>query len=477
MSNTPAILWFREDLRLADNPALAAAIKRGSPVIPVFIWSPEEEGAWAPGGATKWWLHQSLVALDAALRATGSRLIFRFGPTERTLRDLLKQTGAKAVLWNRRYEPAIIDRDSKLKEALKAAGIEAESFNAALLHEPWTIKNKSGNPFQVFTPFWRHCLTLPDPPEPSPAPKKISTPKEWPASVALAEFELEPKIKWAEGMCAAWQPGSIGAQQQLKRFIAEAFANYPEERNRPDHPGTSRLSPHLHLGEISPRQIWSALNRSASSSPTWRNSQFLAEVGWREFAHHLLYHFPHTPTEPLRAEFKNFPWRENAAWLKAWQRGSTGVPLVDAGMRELWTTGWMHNRVRMVVASFLVKNLLLPWQDGARWFWDTLVDADLAQNTLGWQWTAGCGADAAPYFRIFNPVSQGEKFDPNGDYVRQWVPELARLPTEWIHQPWVAPAAELARANVALGKTYPEPIVSLAISREVALEAYARMRA
>lgn len=477
MNKAPVILWFRQDLRLADNPALADALKRSGPVIPVFIWAPEEEADWQPGAATRWWLHQSLQALDADLRAAGSRLILRQGPTEKTLGELLKKTGARTVLWNRRYEPAVISRDKMLKESLRANGIEAESFNAALLHEPWTIQNKAGKPFQVFTPFWRHCLTLPDPPEPLATPKQIPPPSQWPASVALVELELEPRIKWAEGMRAVWKPGPAGAQEQLQRFIANAFTAYSDERNRPDHLGTSRLSPHLHFGEISPRQVWHALRRSAGSSPAWRNSQFLAEVGWREFAHHLLYHFPHTPTEPLRAEFKDFPWRKNTAWLKAWQRGQTGVPLVDAGMRELWTTGWMHNRVRMVVASFLVKNLLLPWQDGARWFWDTLVDADLAQNTLGWQWTAGCGADAAPYFRIFNPVSQGEKFDPNGDYVRQWVPELAKLPAQWIHQPWTAPAAELARANMTLGKTYPEPIVSLVISREVALEAYARMRA
>ncbi len=476
MSQAPVIVWFRQDLRLADNPALNAGVKRGAPVIPVFIWAPDEEGAWPSGGASRWWLHQSLHALDGELRECGSRLLLRFGPSDKTLRDLLKQTGAKTVMWNRRYEPACIARDSKIKELLKASGIEAESFNAALLHEPWTIQNKAGKPFQVFTPFWRHCLTLPDPPDPLAAPKQIPAPAQWPASVALDAFELEPKIKWAEGMRAAWKPGSAGAQERLKRFVSTQFADYSEERNRPDHAGTSRFSPHLHFGEISPRQIWHALRKSADGSSAWRSSQFLAEVGWREFAHHLLYHFPHTPTEPLRAEFKNFPWRENGAWLKAWERGRTGVPLVDAGMRELWTTGWMHNRVRMVVASFLVKNLLISWQDGARWFWDTLVDADLAQNTLGWQWTAGCGADAAPYFRIFNPVSQGEKFDPNGDYVRQWVPELAKLPVKWIHQPWAASATELARANVTLGKTYPEPIVSLGISREVALEAYAKMR-
>ncbi|MFN3409850.1 MAG: cryptochrome/photolyase family protein, partial [Limisphaerales bacterium] len=334
---------------------------------------------------------------------------------------------------------------------------------------------QSGNPFQVFTPFWKHCLTRPDPPEPLPAPKAIPTPAKWPKSLPLAALELEPKINWAGGLRATWQPGAAGAHEQLRRFLAGAVATYANDRNRPDLVGTSRLSPHLHFGEISPRQIWHAL-RAQADGTAWRTSQFLAEVGWREFAHHLLYHFPHTPTEPLRAEFNNFPWRENAAWLKAWQRGRTGVPLVDAGMRELWATGWMHNRVRMVVASFLVKNLLLPWTDGARWFWDTLVDADLAQNTLGWQWTAGCGADAAPYFRVFNPVSQAEKFDPNGDYIRRWVPELAKLPVPLLFQPWAASPLELQAAGVRLGRDYPEPLVSLAISREVALAAYQRMK-
>ena len=470
------LVWFRNDLRLADNPALQAALKFNKPVIPVFIWAPDEEAPWQPGAATRWWLHQSLNALAAELQAAGSLLVLRTGPSLTTLQSLIKETGATAVYWNRRYEPAVITRDTFVKTSLREHGVEAESFDAALLHEPWTIENKSGKPFQVFTPFWKHCLTLPDPAEPIKAPKHVPAPAQWPASVALDQFALEPRVNWTGGMRAVWKPGSTGARAQLKRFAAAAFENYPEERNRPDHVGTSRLSPHLHFGEISPRQIWHALSPSAGQPAAWRSSQFLAEVGWREFAHHLLYHFPRTPTEPLRHEFKNFPCRDDPAWLEAWQRGRTGVPLVDAGMRELWTTGWMHNRIRMVVASFLVKNLLLPWQEGARWFWDTLVDADLAQNTLGWQWTAGCGADAAPYFRIFNPVSQGGKFDPNGDYVRKWVPELAKLPAKWIHQPWAAPTDELARASIVLGKTYPEPIVGLNISREVALEAYTRMR-
>jgi len=471
----PTLLWFRQDLRLTDNPALAAAIKLG-PVIPVFVWSPTEEGAWSPGAASQWWLHQSLKSLDADLRSAGSRLVIRSGATLPELRRLIVETNATAVFWNRRYEPEIMVRDQSLKASLNREGIKAENFNAALLHEPWTIQNKAGKPFQVFTPFWRHCLGLPDPPQPPPPPKTIPAPAKWPASVALAKLALEPSVNWAGGLRAAWTPGEKGAQSRLTGFIGDACENYSEDRNRPGVSGTSRLSPHVHFGEISPRQIWHALRRRSAGSSAWRNSQFLAELGWREFAHHLLYHFPRTPTEPLRSEFKHFPWRENTQWLKAWQRGQTGIPLVDAGMRELWTTGWMHNRVRMIAASFLVKNLGIPWQQGARWFWDTLVDADLAQNTFGWQWTAGCGADAAPYFRIFNPVSQGEKFDPNGDYVRRWVPELAAVSARWIHQPWKTPAGELARAQVTLGGSYPEPLVSLAISREAALDAYARMQ-
>ncbi len=478
--NAPSIHWFRLDLRLADNPALAAATQSGEPVIPVFIWSPEEEGDWPPGGASKWWLHQSLAALDARLRAAGSRLVIRRGPTLQTLRTLAKEAGAKTVFWNRRYEPAVIARDTKVNAGLRQDGLAVESFNAALLHEPWTIQNQSGKPFQVFTPFWKHCLTKPDPAEALATPKRIPPPARWPRTLALDELELEPRIKWAEGFRTMWQPGETGAAANLKQFLAKAFENYSEQRNRPDVVGTSQLSPHLHFGEISPRQVWHGLKALAAKRglavAQWRGSQFLAEVGWREFAHHLLYHFPHTPGEPLRADFKHFSWRKDATWLKAWQRGRTGFPIVDAGMRELWTTGWMHNRVRMIVASFLVKDLLISWREGARWFWDTLVDADLAQNTLGWQWTAGCGADAAPYFRVFNPVSQGEKFDPQGDYVRHWCPELAKLPADWIHQPDQAPPEILHAAGVKLGRNYPEPIVSHAIAREVALEAFARLK-
>ncbi len=478
--NAPvAILWLRQDFRLADNPALEAAVNYGA-VVPVVIFAPDDEAPWQPGGAANWWLHQSLRSLDTQLRELGSRLVIRRGPTLEALSTLAKETGATAVFWNRRYEPAVIARDAKVKAALHGDGVKAESFNAGLLHEPWTIRNQSGKPFQVFTPFWKHCLHEPDPAAPLTAPKKIPAPVKWPKSLALDELELEPKINWSEGMRAAWQPGEADAAENLKKFLTQAFNVYSEQRNRPDVVGTSRLSPHLHFGEISPRQIWHGLRAMAVKrglpTASWRNSQFLAEVCWREFAHHLLFYFPHTPTEPLRPQFGKFAWRKDAAQLRVWQRGQTGYPIVDAGMRESWTTGWMHNRVRMIVASFLVKDLLLPWQDGARWFWDTLVDADLAQNTLGWQWTAGCGADAAPYFRIFNPVSQGEKFDPHGDYVRRWCPELANLAGKWIHQPHTAPPEILRAAGVELGRTYPKPVVDHAAARAAALQAFARIK-
>jgi deoxyribodipyrimidine photo-lyase len=480
MTTSASILWLRSDLRLADNLALTAAAKRGRPVVPVFIWAPEEEGDWSPGSASRWWLHQSLTSLDAHLRELGSRLVIRRGSTLAALRALAKEIGANAIFWNRRYEPAIIARDAEIKAALRDEGIEAGSYNAALLHEPWTIQNQSGRPYQVFTPFWRNCLTQPDPAEPVPAPKNLLAPAKWPKSAALDELGLQPKINWIEGMRATWQPGEAGATVGLNRFLEKSFDDYSEHRNRPDIVGTSRLSPHLHFGEISPRQVWHGMRRMAArrglSVEKWRGSQYLAEVGWREFAHHLLFHFPHTPTEALREDFKKFRWHKDPTFLEAWQKGHTGYPIVDAGMRELWTTGWMHNRVRMIVGSFLVKDLLQSWTQGARWFWDTLVDADLAQNTLGWQWTAGCGADAAPYFRVFNPVSQGEKFDPNGDYVRRWCPELAKLPGKWLHKPWQAPAEILDRAGLRMGRDYPEPVVSHPIAREVALEAFARIK-
>ncbi len=479
---TPCLVWFRLDLRLQDNPALHAATARGGPVIPVYVADADAEGRWAPGGASRWWLHQSLGALDASLRERGSRLIVARGNSGSVLAALLKQTGAGAIFWNRRYEPALVTRDAGLERGWGAAGVDTKSFNGALLNEPDTIQNKQGRPFQVFSPFWRHCLTLPVA-EPVTVPAgTIPAPSAWPTSLSLDALELRPRISWDTEFFDAWTPGEAGAVERLRGFTDGALAAYSDQRNIPGVHGTSMLSPHLHFGEVSPRQIWAAVravSRESGVFPTSKGAPvFLSEVGWREFAHHLLFHFNHTPEQPLREDFARFPWRSDptGGMLRAWQRGRTGYPIVDAGMRQLWRTGWMHNRVRMVAASFLVKHLRLPWNTGAAWFWDTLVDADLANNTLGWQWTAGCGADAAPYFRVFAPVLQGQRFDPAGDYVRRWVPELARLPAAHLHAPWEAPPAVLEAAGVQLGETYPRPIVDHAIARAEALAAFTSIR-
>ncbi len=469
MRSEPAVVWFRLDLRLADNPALAAAIETCLSVIPLFIWAPGEEDPWPPGAASRWWLHHSLLELEHALATRGGKLILRRGPTAEVLLAVAAESGAKTVFWNRRYEPAAIACDRKLKTLLRQRGLTAESFPGNLLFEPWTIRNSSGDPFRVYTAFWRACQSEPDPPPPKPAPKQIPPPAQWPASLAVSDFGLQPKIDWAGGIRHAWRPGESGAAEQLKIFLKSALEAYPAIRDRPDRPGTSRLSPHLHFGEISPRQIWHAVDRSSAEA-------YRREMVWREFAYYLLFHFPKTPQEPLRPEFRSFPWHNSVRDRKAWEQGKTGYPLVDAGMRELWRTGWMHNRLRMVVASFLVKDLLIRWQEGAAWFWDTLVDADLANNTLGWQWSAGCGADAAPYFRIFNPVIQGKRFDPDGEYVRRWVPELAKLPNTWIHQPWNAPAKSLLDAGIELGKAYPLPVIDHQTARKRALAAFASIR-
>ena len=486
-SNTPVLLWFRQDLRLSDNAALAAAMARGGPIVPVYIYDEACEGRWGPGGATKWWLHHSLAALGEELRRRGAGLVVAKGDTGEELRRIMRATGAGAVYWNRRYEPAARARDAALKAALTTEGVEAKSFNSALLFEPHTIQNKSGKPFQVFTPYWRHCLALP-----TPAPVKsefragpgVADLVARAGGVPLAELGLLPTIPWDAGFSRMWTPGEAGAQARLKRFLKDGVVHeYDEARNLPDRDNTSGLSPHLHFGEIGPRQIAAAvaaLGKDSGLDPASNGARvFMSEVGWREFAYHLLFHFEHTAERPLREEFERFPWAEDVdgAKLRAWQRGQTGYPIVDAGMRQLWATGWMHNRVRMVVASFLVKHLRLPWQRGAEWFWDTLVDADLASNTLGWQWSAGCGADAAPYFRIFAPVTQGEKFDAAGKYVREWVPELARVPDKFLHAPWTAPANVLDYAKVELGVTYPKPIVDHSRAREEALAAFKALRA
>ncbi|MBE7462394.1 MAG: deoxyribodipyrimidine photo-lyase [Planctomycetes bacterium] len=480
MPASSTLVWFRQDLRLDDNPALRAALDRGGPIVPLYIWAPEEEAPWAPGAASRWWLHHSLAALQAELAKLGSRLLLRRGESLAELRSVAQAIGANAVYWNRRYEPAAIRRDAKIKRTLKADGMETESHNAALLFEPWTVQTGGGAPYQVFTPFWKACLKQPEPPEPLARPRTLPAPQSWPQSVSLDSLGLLPNRDWADGFHAHWTPGAKGARTALKRFSTGILANYSSGRDRPDQAGTSRLSPHLHFGEIGPREIWHAVRASAerASGGGWVRAEetYLREIGWREFAHHLLFHFPHTPNAPLRASFESFSWRKNRRALLAWQRGATGFPIVDAGLRELWHTGWMHNRVRMIVASFLVKDLLISWREGARWFWDTLVDADLANNTLGWQWTAGCGADAAPFFRIFNPVSQGEKFDPQGAYVRRWVPELKALPDRFLHRPWECPGLERTAAGVHLGKTYPHPIVDHAAAREEALAAFAALK-
>ncbi len=467
MTPETTIWWIRRDLRLADNEALHAAVARGGPVVPVFVWAPEEEAPWAPGGAARWWLHRSLVALARALEARGARLVIRRGPTDRELARLAAETGATAIYWNRLYEPAIIARDTRIKADLRARGIAATSFTGALLHEPGAVATQQGKPYQVFTPFHRACQAIGDPSTTRPAPKRVPAGPPI-ASLSVDDLGLMPGLSWPAGLAEAWTPGEAGAMKRLAVFESRAPA-YGIGRDRPDWEGTSRLSPHLQWGEIGPRQVWWAIRKA---HPGGAAEPYLRQLVWREFAHHLLFHFPHTATEPLRAEFASFPWQDNPKRLRAWQRGQTGYPIVDAGMRELWRTGWMHNRARMIAASFLVKDLLIPWQAGAAWFWDTLVDANLANNTLGWQWTAGCGADAAPYFRIFNPELQGGKFDPDGAYVKRWIPELRDADAGRIHR--VGPLAPRDRA--APGGVYPPPIVNHAAARDEALAAYGRIK-
>ncbi|MFP4501863.1 MAG: cryptochrome/photolyase family protein [Candidatus Hydrogenedentota bacterium] len=471
------IAWFRQDLRLADNPALNAAAVRGT-VVPVYIWAPEEEAPWSPGAASRWWLHHSLDSLRREFEAKGLRLVIRQGPSLDTLRALAKETGASAVFWNRRYEPAVIKRDKDIRAKLQKDGLETASFNGALLLEPHRIATKEGNPYQVFTPFYKAALAGKEPETPLGVPKNLRGPEAWPKSVALDNLELLPQIDWAGGLRETWSPGTAGAQAELDRFLENALADYPTLRDRPAVIGTSRMSPYLHHGELSPRQVLQAVEEFSAAEPSAGKGAetYIRQLYWREFGHHLLYHFPHTPDQALREKFRDFPWAKDKAALKAWQQGHTGYPLIDAGMRELWHTGWMHNRVRMNVASFLVKHLLLPWQEGARWFWDTLVDADLANNTLGWQWAAGCGADAAPYFRIFNPILQSKKFDPGGNYLRQYVTEISGFSGSHIHAPWEAPQQAFAGAGITPGKDYPEPIVGHKTARERALAAFEQVK-
>ncbi|GAB4362038.1 MAG: deoxyribodipyrimidine photo-lyase [Methylohalobius crimeensis] len=477
MTNNPtALVWFRRDLRLADNPALHAALADYRTVLPIYIHAPEEEAPWAPGSASRWWLHESLEALDASLRQKGSRLILRRGPSRRTLPALCRETGAKTVFWNRLIEPAARKRDRTVETALREAGIAVEEKESALLYPPETTAKEDGTPYRVFTPFWKNCLNSGLPASARPAPNRLPPIPDGISSLSLEALKLLPKTPWYASIAACWQPGEAGAGNALAAFVDHALPDYSKGRDRPDLALTSRLSPHLHFGEISPQRV-AAEAQAATPPGSGAAEAFLRELGWREFSHALLCHFPALPDTPLDARFERFPWaNDHADRFEAWRRGQTGIPLVDAGMRQLWRTGWMHNRVRMVVASFLVKNLLIPWQEGARWFWDTLVDADLANNSQNWQWVAGCGADAAPYFRIFNPVLQGRKCDPWGNYVRRWVPELAKLPAPSIHAPWETKETALKSAGIRLGDDYPLPIVDLKASRKQALDAFAHIR-
>jgi deoxyribodipyrimidine photo-lyase len=473
-SAAPVIHWFRQDLRLADNPALSAAAAEG-PVVPVFVFD-DRPAPWAPGGATRWWLHGSLAALERDLAAQGLTLTIRCGDPLAELAAVAEATGATALYWGRCYEPGEAELEARLKERF-AGRLTLRRFAGRLLHEPETLRTGSGGPFQVFTPFWKACLAAPAPPPPLPVPSLAGVARSA-TTVPLDDLALLPRRPdWAGGLRANWAPGETGGRERLRDFLAGAAASYRGERDRPGVAGTSRLSPYLHFGEIGPRTIWHATQAAiAGGLAEAEGMGFLRELGWREFSAHLLWNFPGLPDTPLRAEFAAFPWAPDPSLREAWERGRTGYPVVDAGLRELWTTGWMHNRVRMIVASFLVKDLLIPWQDGERWFWDTLVDADLANNAASWQWVAGCGADAAPYFRVFNPVLQGQKFDGDGAYVRRWVPELARLPDEHLQAPWEAPPAVLAAAGVQLGRDYPAPVVDHRAARQRALDAFAALR-
>jgi deoxyribodipyrimidine photo-lyase len=441
------ILWYRQDLRLADNPALEACIEHGRAIIPVYVWAPQEEQPWAPGRAARAWLHYSLERFAGELEQKGSRLIVTHGPAAEALAKLAMQTGASVVHCSRRYEPAAREQELRVQAALQTAGLTFHTHNSALLFEPWDVRKESGDPYRVFTPFWKRCMAAPEPPPPTPAPARMPAPEKWPASTSLSSLNLLAEAP-GHAIMDHWTPGEAGAASLLDAFVEQHIDSYPRRRDLPAVDGTSRLSPHLHFGEISPRQIWHAAASAQCAGSEEAVQAFLRQLGWREFSYSLLYHFPHTTDAPLVSKFAAFPWREDPEALRRWQEGKTGYPFVDAGMRQLLETGWMHNRVRMIAASFLVKDLLIPWQQGARWFWEQLVDADLANNTQGWQWVAGCGADAAPYFRIFNPTAQGKRYDPDAAYVRRWVPELAG------------------------GGSYPPPVVDHAHARDLAMDAF-----
>jgi len=475
----PAVVWFRDDLRLADNPALTAASAGNAAVIAVHVFDINAEPR-AIGAASRWWLHGALETLTADLAAHGVPLLTLAGPQRETMIRLVDRLDAASVHWSRRYEAGGVSIDSALKTHWRSQGRVAHSHKATLLHEPWEVRGRTGDPLRVFTPFWRAARATGEPPPPLPCPAALRgatvADADSVGAVPIAALGLRPtRPDWAGGLRATWSPGEAPAHRQCRAFLETGLDGYGEGRNRPDRPMTSALSPYLRFGHISPRQLWhitgTAVQSAVSAASDGDVDKFRAELGWREFSYSLLFNHPTLHRHSVQSRFDAFPWRDDPAGLRAWQRGLTGYPLVDAGMRQLWTTGWMHNRVRMVAASFLIKHLLVDWRLGEDWFWDTLVDADPASNPASWQWVAGSGADAAPYYRIFNPVLQGETYDPKGDYVRRYVPELARLPASLIHRPWTATPAELRAAGIALGETYPRPIVDHATARARALAA------
>lgn len=480
-SRPNALVWFRDDLRLGDNPALDAALKSNRPVTALYVYDDATDGPRALGGAARWWLAQSLKALAADCEKIGLPFAIRRGRADKLVLEAAEDAGAGSVFWSRRYSADLARIDAGIAEALEKRGVGVETFNASLLHEPWEVKSKAGEPMKVYSPYWRAANALGEPAAPLPRPRPsdvVAGPVL--AGASIKAIGLEPTTPdWSGGLREAWEPGEAGARKAFVQFLDAGLKGYAENRDRPDMEATSRMSPRLRFGEVSPRQLWHAAERAGQEGKASAKDveKFRSELGWREFSYHLLHHFPDLSTRNFQERFDAFPWsRPKPENRRAWRKGLTGYPIVDAGMRQLWTTGWMHNRVRMIVASFLIKDLLIDWREGENWFWDTLVDADHANNAASWQWVAGSGADAAPYFRVFNPALQGQKFDPKGDYVRAYVPELAKLPAKWIHSPWEAPADILRASGVTLGKTYPEPIVDHHVARDRALAAFEKLK-